>query len=106
MRSDLNLFLRHDQRAIEQCEIADGALPVIADRKRTARVKGSMFTNNDCARFFASEKSKNLCTLAIKTFAKLHVRRDRFLPPILFNVSVFFNVAHGIVAILSAAKNL
>ena len=33
MRSDLDLFLRHDQRAIEQREIADCAMTILADRK-------------------------------------------------------------------------
>jgi hypothetical protein len=67
-----------------------------------------MFTYNDCARFFASEESKDLRALAIKTLAELHVRRDRLLPPVVFNVSVFSNVAHvfGVAVILSGAKNL
>jgi hypothetical protein len=54
-----------------------------------------MFANYDCARFFASEHSKNLRALAIETLAELHVRRDRLLPPIVFNVSVLSNVAHN-----------
>jgi hypothetical protein len=33
MRSDLDFFLRHDQRAIEQSEIADGAMAILADRE-------------------------------------------------------------------------
>src|SRR5437016_1733059 len=67
-----------------------------------------MFANHDCARFFASEHSKNLRALAIEALAELHVRRDRLLPPVVFNVSVLSDVAHGIVScvILSEAKNL
>jgi len=64
MRSDLDLFLRHDQRAIQQREIADRALSVIADSKRAAGVTGNMFTDDNCARFFASEHSKDLRALA------------------------------------------
>ena len=67
-----------------------------------------MFADDDCARFFASEKSKNLRALAIKAFAELHIRRDWLPPPIVFHVSIFSNVAHGIAnsVILSEAKNL
>jgi hypothetical protein len=67
-----------------------------------------MFADDHCARFFASEKSKNLRTLAIKTLAELHIRRDRLPPPIVFHVSIFSNVAHEIAnsVILSKAKNL
>ena len=67
-----------------------------------------MFAHDDCARFFVSEKPENLRGLTIKTVAELHVRRDRFLPPVMFYVSIFSNVAHGIGApvILSEAKNL
>ena len=53
-----------------------------------------MFADDDCARFFVSEKSKNLRGLAIKALAKLHIRRDRFPPPIVFDVPIFSNVAH------------
>ncbi len=108
MGSDLDVFLSHDQRAIEQREIADRALSVIADSKRAAGVTGNMFTDDDCARFFASEHSKDLRALAIKALAKCDVRRDGFRPPIAFDVPIFSNVAHGIAnsVILSEAKNL
>ena len=108
MRSDLNPFLCHDQGAIEQREIADRALPVLADSKRAAGVTGNMFTDDDCARFFTSEESKDLCALAIKAVAKCDIWRDRFGPPITFDVPIFSNVAHGIAdsVILSEAKNL
>ena len=108
MRSDVDLLLGHDKRAIEQSEIADRALPVLADGKRAAGVTGNMFTDDDCARFFASEESKDLRALAIKALAKYDIRRDRFRPPIIFDVPIFSNVAHGIAdsAILSEAKNL
>src|SRR4030095_7188406 len=107
MRSDLDVFLRHDQSAVEQRKIADRALPVIADSKRAAGVTGNMFADDDCAGIFASEESKDLRALAIKAFADLHIRRDRLLPPIAFDVPVFSNVAHGILntVILSGAKN-
>ena len=108
MRADLDLFLRHDQRAIEQREIADRALAINSDGERAAGVTGNMFTDDDCARFFASEESKDLRALAIKAVAKCDIWRDRFGPPIAFDVPVFFNVAHGIAnaVILSEAKNL
>jgi hypothetical protein len=67
-----------------------------------------MFTHDDCARFFASEESKDLRALAIKALAKYDIRRDRFPPPIAFDVPIFSNVAHdfGVSIILSEAKNL
>src|SRR5258705_5663789 len=95
MRSDLDVFLRHDQGAIEQGEIPDRALPALADGKRAAGVTGNMFTDDDCARFFASEESKNLRALAIKAVAKCDIRRDRLPPPIAFDVPIFSNVGHG-----------
>ena len=55
-----------------------------------------MFTDDDCARFFASEESKNLRALAIKAVAKCDIRRDRLRPPIAFDVPIFSNIAHGI----------
>ena len=67
-----------------------------------------MFADDHCARVFVSEKSENLRALAIKTLAELHVRRDRLLPPVMFYVSIFSDVALGIgvPVILSEAKNL
>ena len=108
MRSDLDVFFRHDQRAIEQGEIADRTLAFIADGERTPSITGNVFADDDCARFFASELPKNLRALAIKAVAELHVRRDWFLPPIAIDASIFFNVAHVIAnsVILSEAKNL
>ena len=67
-----------------------------------------MFSDDDCARFFVSEKSKDLSALAIKALVELHVRRDRLPPPIAFHMPILFNVAHRILnsVILSEAKNL
>jgi hypothetical protein len=65
-----------------------------------------MLADDDCARFFASEKSENLRALAIKALAELYVRRNRLPPPIVFHVSIFSNVAHWMIVILSKAKNL
>jgi hypothetical protein len=67
-----------------------------------------VFADDDGARFFASEKPENLRALAIEAFAELNIRGDWLLPPIAFDVPIFFNVAHGILnsVILSEAKNL
>ena len=94
MRADVDLLFSHDERAVKQSEIADCAATVLANRERAAGVTGNMFTDDDRARFFASEHSKYLRALAIKTFAELYVRRDRLLPPVVFYVSIFSNVAH------------
>ena len=94
MGADLDFFFRHDQGAVEQREIADCALAVLADRKRAARVTRDMFADHHCARLFAAKLSKDLCALAIKSLAKLDVRRDRLRPPVGFDVSIVLNVAH------------
>src|SRR4030095_14204460 len=94
MRSDLDLFLCHDQRAIEQREIADRALPVVPDGEGAACVARNVFADDDGARFFASKFSKNLRGLAIKAVAECDIRRDRLRPPIAFDVPIFSNVAH------------
>jgi hypothetical protein len=49
-----------------------------------------------------------LRALAIKALAELHVWRDWLLPPVVFHVSIFSNVAHGEAdsVILSETKNL
>ena len=65
-----------------------------------------MFADEYCARFFVSEESKDLRAFAIKALAKYDIRRNRFGPPIAFNVSILSNVAHGMAVILSKAKNL
>jgi hypothetical protein len=62
-----------------------------------------MVAHDHCARFFVSEKSENLRGLAIKAFAKLHVRRDWLPPPIVFHVAIFFNVAHERLKIQTAS---
>ena len=94
IRTDLDLFLGHDQRPVQQSKITDRALAVLADRKRASRVTGNVFADDDCARFFASKLSKNLRALAIKAVAELNVRRDRLRPPVTFDVAIFSNVAH------------
>jgi len=67
-----------------------------------------MFADDNCARFFASELSKNLRALAIEALAELHVWRDRLWPPIGFDTPIRCDVAHNIIVpvILSEAKNL
>src|SRR6266480_3266312 len=63
-----------------------------------------MFTDDDGARCFASKLSKNLCALAIKPLAEPDVWRNRFRPPIVFNASIFADIAHEIIVILREAK--
>ena len=91
--SDLDLLVCHDQRAIEQREIADPALAIFADRKRTACVTRNMFADDDSARSFAPKLSEDLGALAIKSFAKLDIRRNWLRPPVVFDASIFSNVA-------------
>jgi hypothetical protein len=53
-----------------------------------------MFAKHDGAGAFVAQKSKNLRRLAIKSFAELHVRRNRLCPPIALYMSILFDVAH------------
>ena len=94
MRSDLDLLLGHNERAVQKSEIADCALAIFSDRKRAASVTRDVFTDHNCARFFADQLAKNLRALAVKSLAKFHIFRDRLRPPIAFNVSILSDVAH------------
>jgi hypothetical protein len=94
MRSDVDLLLGHDKRAIKQSEIADGTLTVFADRKRAAGITGNMSADDNGTRIFAPEMPKDLRALAIKSFAKFHIWRDRVHPPVAFDMSILFDVAH------------
>ena len=53
-----------------------------------------MVADNYGARFLAPKLSKDLCGLAIKSVAKLHIARNWLWPPIAFDVPVLCNVAH------------
>src|SRR5712691_12590093 len=94
MRSDVDLLLRHDECAVKQSEIADGAPAVLADRKRAAGITRNMFADEHGTRLFAAKFPENLRTLAIKPFAKLDVWRDRIRPPVRFDMSIRPDVAH------------
>src|ERR1039457_6460788 len=94
MRSNLDLLLGHDERAVEQSEISDRATSFCADGKRAAGVNRNMIPDDDRARIFAAQKTENLRGFAIETFAELDIRWDRMRPPIAFDMSILFDVAH------------
>ena len=94
MRADVDLFLGHDERAIEQGEIADGAAAFFANRERAAGITGNMFADNNRVRLLADEFAKDLRALAVETFAEFDVWRDRVRPPIFLHMSILFDVAH------------
>ena len=94
VRADIDPFLSHHQRAIEQCEIAHGAFSVFADRKRAARVAGNMFPEHDSPRFPADQFFENLRAFAVKAVTEFDIGRDRMWPPILLDVSILFDVGH------------
>src|SRR5712664_2364135 len=94
MRSDVDPFLSHNQRAVKKREIADGAASVLADGKRTAGVTRNMIANDNRVRFFTDELAKDLRALAIKAFTEFDVRRNRVRPPILLHMSILFDVLH------------
>src|SRR4030095_6383019 len=92
IRSNLDLLVRHDERAIEQCEIANGTLAIFADGKRTTGVTRNMFADNHGARFFALKSPTDLRALAIESLAKLHIWWNRIRPPVAFDASIFADV--------------
>jgi len=94
IRSDIDLFFGHDECAIEQCEIADRTLAILADRERAARVTRNIFSDNHSARLFADQLAKNLRAFAVKSFTELYIWRDRLWPPIILNMSILPDVAH------------
>jgi hypothetical protein len=53
-----------------------------------------MFADNYGVRLFAPKLAEDLRGLAIESLAKFDIWRDRLWPPIAFDVSIFFNVAH------------
>jgi hypothetical protein len=59
-RADIDLLLGHDQRAIEQCEIADRALTAWANCERAAGITRDMFSDHHGARLFALQLAKDL----------------------------------------------
>ena len=50
MRSDLDAFFRHDERAVHQREIADRAGAILAQGERAAGVTGNMVADSHGAR--------------------------------------------------------
>src|ERR1051326_2531434 len=94
MRSNLDLLLRHDERAIEQREIANPTLPIVADGNGAACVARNVFADNHGARLLAAKPAEDLRGLAIKSRPELNVCGDRLRPPIAFDVPVLSDVAH------------
>ena len=94
VRSDVDLVLGHDERAVDEREIADRAAPIFADGKGASGIKGHMLPDYDFARLFAAKMAKDLRALTIEAFTELDVWRNRLRPPITFHMSILFNVAH------------
>src|SRR5947207_15496282 len=94
MRADVDLLLGHDERTVEQTKIADRAATVLAQRKGADGVTGNMVADGDGTRLFVAQHAKNLRGLTIKSIAKLDVRWDRVVPPIVFHMSILLDVAH------------
>jgi len=92
--ADLDPFLGHDQRAIHEREVADGAGAVHTDGERATGITGDVIAEDDGARRFAFEVPKDLSALAIKAFPEYNIGRDRFLPPIVFDPALAVDVAH------------
>ena len=94
MRANLDLLLDHDERAVKQSEISDGATSFGAHGKRAAGVNRNVVPDDERARIFVAQKTENLRGLAIKTFAEFDIRWNRVVPPIAFDMSIWFDVAH------------
>src|SRR5689334_14810814 len=88
IRTDVDLFFGHDERAVEQREIADRAPPVLSNRKRAAGIARYVITDHDGTGFFAPELPKNLGALAIKSFTECDICRNRLRPPIVYHESI------------------
>jgi hypothetical protein len=95
VRSNFDLVFGHDERAIEQSEIADRALTVLSDRKRAAGVTRNVIANDNRVRLRAAQMPKNLRALAIESVAKFYVWRDGMGPPIAFHMPISSDVAHN-----------
>jgi hypothetical protein len=94
MGADLDPFLGHDERAVEQSEIAHSASAILSDRERAAGINRDVIAKNNGAFRSAPEMTENLGALAVEAFAKSNVRRHGFFPPIVFDVPVALDVAH------------
>jgi hypothetical protein len=53
-----------------------------------------MSADDDGTRIVAAKLPKDLRALAIKSFTKFHIWRDRLRPPIAFDMPILSNVAH------------
>src|ERR1700682_1009024 len=93
MRSDLDLVLGHDERAVEQSEIADGAAPIHADGKGATGINRIMVAEDERAGLLVAQEPKHLRGLAIESLAEFHIGRNRLGPPIAFHMSILPGVA-------------
>src|ERR1700730_16250761 len=94
MRANLDAFFRHDERAVHQGKIANETRSFFAHGERASGVTGNVIANSNRSRRFGAEVAKNLRSLAIKSFAKDHVRRNGLRPPIAFYAPLTIDVTH------------
>src|SRR4029077_12081812 len=88
IRTDVDPFFRHDDRAVEQREVADAAFSILADRERTTGVNRNVIAEDDRARFFADQLLEDLRALAVKAVAEFYVGRNRLQIPIVLYMSI------------------
>ena len=94
MRSDFYEFLGHDDRPVEQGEIADDTLSVFLNGERTTRINRNVIAENDRARFSAEHLFEDLRALAVEALAEINIGRNWLRIPIVFYMSILFDVAH------------
>src|SRR6267378_3566087 len=94
VRSDFNLFVRHDKRAVEQGKITNDGRAVHSQGKGTACVNRDVIAEAEGMRCFRFHEAKHLCRFAIKTLAKIDIGWDWMCPPIAFHSAVRADVAH------------
>jgi hypothetical protein len=94
VRSDFDLIFGHDESAIQQRKITNGALAMRSYGERTTGVTGNVITNYDGTRFLVAQMAKDLCALAIKSVTEFYTQWDRLRPPVTVNMSIGPNVAH------------
>src|SRR6187399_1001390 len=88
MRPNLDAFFRHDERTVEQSQIADRTGASRAECEGAAGVTGDVIADDKPLGLAVSEKPEDLRGFTVEPRAKVDILRDRIFPPVSF-VSAF-----------------
>jgi hypothetical protein len=92
--ADLDQFLGHDEGAVHESKVADGAAAFFPDGEGAAGVTGNVVAQPNGVFVLAAHEAKDLRGLAVKAFAEVDVRRNGFGPPIGLDAALAGDVAH------------